>query len=515
MTTISTHHARASSPAAPTLDCYVDVLLEQLVAADRHPVVTAGGRAVSGSALAAMIARYARSLDLLHIGRGDLVALFAPNVPDALAIRYAAHVVGAATMYLPDGSGAAQRAALLDAVDARMVVAFPETLHLVPPMAADVTTIGVEVAGCLRLDALAAVQPSDLVRSRARPDDLAVVISSGGTTGVPKGSARSFLTYAAMVAGRRAPERRQLVNGELAHLSQVLVDQTLLGEGTVVLDATCDPSRTLATIEQQAITDVFLVEPQLLDLVDHPDVDRRDLSSLRTVLHIGASAPIALRRRAQRRLGDVVMHTYGSSEAGIVSALSPSEYCSDDPMRATSAGRVRSDVTVRLRREDGSLAPPGQTGTIEVRSAAAATGYRNRDVDDTATFADGWVRTGDLGFIDPAGFLHVLGRATDVTTVDGELVTPRAVEDELMRLPDVRAVSVVVDHDTGRWIAAVVPWPGRTVPRSLGASALSARTVAAIALTLVPVDHVPLTGQGKPDRGRIIALALDPVRSSA
>ncbi len=115
---------------------------------------------------------------------------------------------------------------------------------------------------------------------------------------------------------------------------------TLIGGGTVVLRDDSDPAALLASIEADRITDLFLVEPQLVALMDHPDVARRDLSTLRTLTHIGASAPPALRRRARARLGPVLQHTYGASEMGIVSAQRPGEYDPGDPDRATSAGRA-------------------------------------------------------------------------------------------------------------------------------------------------------------------------------
>jgi fatty-acyl-CoA synthase len=142
-----------------------------------------------------------------------------------------------------------------------------------------------------RLDKLAQVQSDLPMRGHPGPDDLAVVVSSGGSTGVPKCSRRSFATYSTMVGAASNEDRRQLINGPLAYLSQVLVDATLIGGGTVVLKPRYDAAETLATIEAERITDVLLVEPQLFETMDHPDVGRRDLSSLRSIVHIGGSAP--------------------------------------------------------------------------------------------------------------------------------------------------------------------------------------------------------------------------------
>lgn len=171
-----------------------------------------------------------------------------------------------------------------------------------------------------------------------------------------------------MVVVPSAADRRQLVNGKLAYLSQALVDTTLLGGGTVVLHDSFDAADTLATIEAERITDLFLVEPQLFELMDQADVDSTDLSSLRAVVHIGASAPPTLRRRARERLGPVIAHTYGASEIGIVSALPPAEHDPAQQDRFTCAGRIHPGVEVRFRRTDGTLAEAGEAGGIEVRS---------------------------------------------------------------------------------------------------------------------------------------------------
>ena len=289
----------------------------------------------------------------------------------------------------------------------------------------------------------------------------------------------------------------------------MLVDQTLLGGGVVALADSCAPAPMLAAIEEHAITDVFLVEPQLADLVDDPAILRHDLSSLRNVLHIGASAPATLRRRARRVLGPIVTHTYGASEVGIVSRIAPGDLDVGDVERFTCAGRPLPGVEVRFRAADGELAPDGGPGVIEVRSPAVATGYRNRSTADAATFLDdGWVRTGDLGCLDPDGELCVLGRAADVAAVHGRIVTPTAVEDTLMTATEVRLASVVVDPAHRRWVAAVVPWPGVTIDVDECLRAIRCRHGAEVAawVVIVPVDHLPLTGQGKPDRARIAQL---------
>jgi fatty-acyl-CoA synthase len=330
---------------------------------------------------------------------------------------------------------------------------------------------------------------------------------------VPKGSWRTFDAYTGMVNVPSPADRRQLANGRLAYLTQALVDTTLLGGGCVVLADGFDPAGTLAAIERERITDLFLVEPQLVELMDHPDVDRRDLSSLRSLVHIGALAPPVLRERARRRLGPVVGHTYGASEMGLVSALRPAQ---NTPDRFDSSGRVIPGVEVRLRRADGSLAGPGEPGAIEVRSPAMAAGYRNQPERQAAVFVDGWFRSGDLGILDADGFLHILGREADARRFDGRLVTPLLVQDVLCRLPSIRYAVIVVDPVTGAWVVPAEAWPGSTVDPGKCRAAVEAAygPEAAAPLVVLPVERIPLTEQGKPDRGTIAGLPR-PARSTA
>src|SRR6202000_1610214 len=109
--------------------------------------------------------------------------------------------------------------------------------------------------------------------------------------------------------------------------------------------------------------------PQLFETMDHPDVGRRDLSSLRSIAHIGGSAPAVLRQRAIGRLGPVLTHMYGARQTGLVSILPPSAYEANPDLLAC-AGRIRRGVEVRLRRADGTLGRAGQCGKIEIRAAA-------------------------------------------------------------------------------------------------------------------------------------------------
>jgi fatty-acyl-CoA synthase len=497
---------------------YVDALLDQLEKQSERAVLRYLDHDVTGRTLRSAIFRYARALAALGIGRDTLVAQLAPNCPDALAIRYAANLLGAATMFLPASANADQRAALLARLRPTLLVLFPETAHLIPDAVdGHVVFVGVGFASSC-LNRLARAQSDLPLRSQLRPDDLAVVVSSGGTTGVPKCSRRSFATYSSMVGAAKDENRRQLINGPLAYLSQVLVDTTLIGGGTVVLKRRYDPAETLATIESERITDMLLVDPQLFETMDHPDVRRRDLSSLRSIAHIGGSAPAVLRQRAIARLGPVLTHMYGSSETGLVSVLPPSA-CEGNPDLLACAGRIRDGVEVRFRRADGRLARAGQCGNIEVRSTAVASGYYHQPVEEAQKFQDGWCLTGDAGFIDAAGNLHILGRAADVAEIHGLAIGPTQIEEVLCRLPDVRyAVALAANNAAGKygWNALIEPWIAGQVDiaRCMHRLKTAFGSVVANRIRIVVANRVPLTEQGKADRTAIEKILQDDLQSS-
>lgn len=486
---------------------YIESMIESLRQAGDRPVLRWDGADTTGSQLLAAIYRYARALESLGIARGDLVAMYAPNRPEALAVRYATHLLGAASVYLSAPPASGKRAQMLVDFRPGLVVVFPETAHLLPPTTAPCVAIGPVEDVPLRLDELASEQDAAPMESRARQDDLAVVVSSGGTTGVPKGSVRDFSSYTRMVAVPSPATRRQLANGKLAYLTQALVDTTLLGGGTVILQSAFQPAATLAAIETERVTHLFLVEPQLFDLMDHPDVTQRDLSSLSVLTHIGAAAPPVLRMRARERLGPVIAHPYGASEMGLVSVLTPPEHDLAYPDRFTCAGRVLPGVEVRFRSPDGAL--DERAGAIEVRSPAMASGYLRRPVEQAMNFVDGWYRTGDLGHLDEDSYLHIHGRVVDCAEIDGRLVTPAALQDLLCRRPDVRYAVIVPDPDTATRIAAVLSWPGQTVDIAGCLDAIAGAFGPSVASTVVvlPVGGIPLTEQGKPNRPEIRELA--------
>src|SRR6478609_3665347 len=345
-------------------------------------VVRDASRSLTGREFAGMVDRYAWALAARGLGAGDRVALLATESPEALAVRYAVALVGAASVFTPDTGRPERLVRFLKQIRPRLLVVFPETAPDAQAAAARVLsdeTVSVgDVDGLDDLASEAAAAVDVPFVGRARPQDLAVLIASGGTTGTSKASMRSFDDYAALLGSGREPDRKLLTCSAFAYVSQVLIAQTLLGGGSVTLRDRFDPAELLRVVEGERITQLSLVEPLLAEFADHPALPEADLSSLRRVSHIGAAAPPSFRRRLLARLGPVLVNTYGASEIGMVSVLAAPDYSLDHPERLSTAGRPRPSVDVRIVAGDDAAAPVGTPGVIAVRLPGMASGYIGR-----------------------------------------------------------------------------------------------------------------------------------------
>jgi fatty-acyl-CoA synthase len=474
-------------------------------------LISAPGRALTGGEFAGLVARLARALEATGLSRGMRVAILATISPEALAVRYAAATLGCATVFCPNTGESSRLRQFLGHVHADVLVVFPETAAGAATALGDgsvrsVMSIGAVADVEVDLLALSATMPAVPAVGRAGAQDLGVLVSSGGTTGSSKASRRSFACYGRMVDAGPAPSRRQLVCTPLAYVAQVLVDQALMGGGSAVMLGGFDPAEVLQTIASQRITHMGLVEPALVELIDHPDLPDTDLSSLVAISHIGANAPANLRRRLLNRAGPVFAHPYGASEAGIISVLAPPEYDLAHPELLSTAGRPLPGVEVRVQHSDGMSAPAGEPGSIVIRSAAAADGY---DVEiEPGAFIDGWYHTGDLGQLDSDGYLHIRGRQQDLRHVCGQSVLPLDVSDALCSHPRVRyAVSIPTRPDTGGFGSLITLAPDAEPDTSDLRAFLHARYGPHLVPEVIVIrDSIPTTEQGKPDRTTITTI---------
>ena len=401
-----------------------------------------------------LVVRLALALEEAGVWPGDRLAIVPAITADALAVRYAAGLLGCATVFCPNTGARGRLAALLAHVRPDAVIVFPETAAAASEVVRSarsprLLSVG-SVPGVRDLLSVDTGGRRGFVSHGVDADAPAVLVASGGTTGQSKLSRRSFAAWERLIDVGPLRDRRQLVCTSFAYVAQVLVDQVLMGGGTVILRDRFDAREVLATIETERVTHLALVEPLLVELLDHPEFVARDLSSLVAISHIGADAAPSLRRRLLRRAGPVLTHAYGVSEAGMVSVLTAPDYSQERPERLSTAGVPLPGVDVRIERVDGSEAPRGEEGFIAVRSPQVTDGYDG--VVTNGGFRCDRYFTGDLGSVDHDGYLHVRGRATDQRQVAGRWLMPVDVQDALCDHAEVRyALAVPAGGGSGRW----------------------------------------------------------------
>jgi len=436
--------------------------------------------------------RLASELRARGLRPGDAVGLLARNGRGLVESAVAAAKVGADVLYLNTGSAAAPLLAVMDREQARAVLHDEEFTDL----------LGTALTGRIAVttEHLAELAVTSTLPAPPRPGRASrQVILTSGTTGPPRGAARSGATVADAVAALsmvplRARETTVIAAPVfhawgLGHLSLGM----LLGS-TVVLQRRFDPDRVLQAVQEHRAT-VLVVVPVLLEqLVEAARSGRHDTSSLRVIASSGSALPGDLARRVQEVFGPVLHNLYGSTEVAYAAVATPEDLAADP----RTAGRPPHGVTLRVVDDRGQEVPAGTPGRIFVGSGLAFGGYTDGSDKDRL---DGLVSTGDLGVVDRAGRLTVLGRDDDMVVIGGENVYPQQVEDALAEDPSVAEVAVVDEPDEVygvRLVAHVVPAPGATVdPEHLQERVRSSLARFAVPREVRLLDALPRNATGK------------------
>jgi acyl-CoA synthetase (AMP-forming)/AMP-acid ligase II len=303
------------------------------------------------------------------------------------------------------------------------------------------------------------------------PDAPSDILFTSGTTGIPKGvvqsHARTLLVATDWVAmtGLTAGDRYLMVNPyfHMFGLKAGILASVAAG-ATMLPEPVFDVDRALARVAADGVT-VLPGAPTIYQaILDHPNRDDHDLSSLRVAVTGAADIPVELIRRIFDELPfSVVITGYGLTEGGTASATSPG----DDPETiATTVGRPRPSFELRIVDDQRKDVPEGEPGEILLRGGSIMSHYLD-DPDATAAAvdADGWLGTGDLGIVGEDGCLRIVGRSKDMFIVGGFNAYPAEIENALLRHPDIQQVAVIgiPDDRLGEvGMAFVVPRPGST-----------------------------------------------------
>jgi len=299
-------------------------------------------------------------------------------------------------------------------------------------------------------------------------DDPASILYTSGTTGFPKGA---VLTQSNMLAAIRGnvieqqivPENKFLSVGPLFHVAplQILLSFLYRGCSCIILQQ-FDPKVVLEIIQNESVTNIFLVPAMLKALLDFPDLDRYDLASLSTMTYGGAPTPKELVSRALKTFGPILIQVYGSTETGLTTLLNKNDHMvrqgNGEQKYIRTCGREIVEFMVRTVDEKGNDTTPGEAGEILVKGGSVMQGYWGRPEETEKSLIDGWFHTGDVGTFDEMRFLTILDRKKDVIISGGENIYPAEIESFISTLPQVSEAAVigVPDERWGETVKAVI-----------------------------------------------------------
>jgi acyl-CoA synthetase (AMP-forming)/AMP-acid ligase II len=310
-------------------------------------------------------------------------------------------------------------------------------------------------------------------------EDTVMLMFTAGTTGFPKGVPQDSTAYSSYVLSNveppniEAPAETNLLCMPLYHVAgmQALM-AGIYGGRTIALMRQFDEREWLETVQREKATRVMLVPTMLKRIVDYPDFDKYDLSSVRVVTYGAASCPYEVLKKAMERFpGRALINAFGGTEtSSTIAALraedqiitgKENEAQREKKLRrlATSIGLPLEDVEIQVRDKRGKELPAGKIGEIVVRGSRIMKGYWHSDEETKEAFTgDGWYRTGDLGYLDEEGYIYLTGRADDVIVRGGENIGPDEVESVLYSHPKIEEAAVigVKDVEWGQQVRAIV-----------------------------------------------------------
>ena len=449
------------------------------------------GRKYRFEQVAGAVKRAAAGFQRLGIEKGDRVGLYLPNVPHYVAAYYGAMLAGATVVNFSPLYTVDELTHQVDDSGTKLLVTLtaaallPTALKVLDGSSLEKLVVG-SVAGVLspvkslayRLLKKREVEPlpddprvtrfSALIANKGdvespsvdADNDVALIQYTGGTTGTPKGARLTHQNLTAnarqvaMLDPWRDGEDRILGVLPFFHVfaNTCVLNRTVLNGGEIVMLPRFDAGQALAAVTRTKVTAMPGVPTMYQALLDHPDIDRTDFSSLRVCISGGAPMAAELKARFEAQTGAKLVEGYGLTESsGVVSA---NPYGAEG--KSGSIGHPLPGTMIRLvDKEDATKdAPPGEPGEIVVAGPQIMQGYWNKPEAELDSFvandSGAWLRTGDVGVIDEQGYIRIVDRLKDMIAVGGFKVYPSTIEALLYKHPAVKEALVIGVPDTYR-----------------------------------------------------------------
>jgi acyl-CoA synthetase (AMP-forming)/AMP-acid ligase II len=492
--------------------------------AARYPEALAladGTRRLTYGEFNRLVNQFAGGLARRGYRRGDALALASGNSIEFLVTYYACAKLGVVCVPVNLGWRADEVGYVLGHSRARGIVierqllpALAETVTMQPRVCDVIVAPGTRADSASRSDEIPAAVPfGDLADGDdAEPEcfvddrDPLSYLYTSGTTSFPKGVVGShtaiYLESLSMALEARFNETdRFAAMMPMFHTAQLNChcSAAIMVGAALFIERGFDAARLLGLIEAERITQIFGLPMMYRQLVEHPDIDRRDLSSLRRALYAMATMPEAQLRRCIERFGCDFYLLFGQTEMSPTATLFRPEH---QLSHAGAVGTPVVNVQAAIMDEKGTLLPQGADGEIVYRGPHALAGYLDNPEATGAAFAHGWFHSGDIGHFDEDGILWFSDRRKDVIKTGGENVASIEVEKALYAADGNIAEAVVVGLPHDRWTEAitaiVVPAAGAHVDeRELLSRVRAHLDPYKVPKAVITVEELPRTSTGK------------------
>jgi long-chain acyl-CoA synthetase len=422
--------------------------------------------------------RLSNSLQDSGLSKGDRIGVLVHNGHQFLELYFAAAKTGA--VFCPYNNHLKQRELkdILDYSTPKYLILDSDFVETVSGLAPELKSV--EKSICLEKTSAASLEDYETLmargssgepKTRVMEDDVLSIIFTGGTTGKPKGVMRTHRhlmsnAVAGVIELKVAYDERVLITFPMYHVAceDNIVRHSFMPNTLYIRrEGAFNPAQVLEYISRERITRCQFVPTMIHSLIQVPNFDQYDLSSLRLILYAASVMPVELLKKALAVFSCGFAQLYGQTESGpVTTVLKPEDHVLDGSekklARLASCGRPVINYEIRVVDEEDQDVPVGEVGEIIGRSEAMMAGYWQMPEETSKKLKNGWLHTGDLGRLDEDGYLYVVERKDDLIISGGVNIYPREVEEVLYRHPAISEASVIglPDEHWGEVVKAVI-----------------------------------------------------------